>query len=282
MTDRHSVSFDSFTRIRNRALLLTMGRQYLCEAPFLIKCGTEMEQALPILAKDIKGMKQRFPGKFAREIDTDGALKGLQDVARRMRSPDQTLQEKCLLGELGKELEERLRSLSEAMKEILLQVEGSGPKYSGKEALAGAFHGTGQAIRGVISTLGKIAGLVFLALALVLGYLFATMEREGSVKEDISRNQEQISVLEKELSRLEKEMLPLIRQIEEPRGRWAARSDMVRAMELSVKLGELESEASTIRGSLDLYQRRMKEAEASLEELRGKSFLERLLRRPSS
>ncbi|MFO7785137.1 MAG: hypothetical protein ACQET7_08930 [Thermodesulfobacteriota bacterium] len=274
-----SIPFDSFRRIRDRALLLSIGKAYLCESPFLSRYGTELEQALGVLGRDIQELRKRFPGRFTREIDTDGILEGMRELALQLKEPDRSLQEKCTVGELGKDLEERLRALSEAVGEVRLQIEGGSGEYSGKEALSGAFCRAGDAVRSGFGILGKSVGVAVVVMAVVFGYLFITMEREVKFEDVIARNQEQVRVLEEDLLLLDKEMTPLEQRIEELESRGDTRRDKVRSMELSVELDELEQRAMVLRGKLAQHQRRINDAEASLEKLRRKGFLDRLLRK---
>lgn len=280
MTAGESIAFDSFRRIRDRALLLSLGRAYLCETPILSKSGIELEQALAIAERDIQELKKRFPGRFVREVDTDRILNGMQELARRLKEPDRALQEECTVGALGKDLEERLRALSDAVRDVRLQVKGGPPAdYSGKDAVAGAFYRAADTARRGVGVLGRIVVVTVAFAAVAFGFLFATMEREGRFEDEIARNQEQVRVLEKDLSVLEEEMITLKRRIREMERKGRTRQDKVRAMELSVQLDELEQKAVALYGGVEMHQRSIHKAEASLEALRRKGFLDRLLRK---
>lgn len=279
MTAGESIHFDSFHRIRDRALLLNLGRAYLCEPPFLIKYGTELEQSLEILRKDIQGLKKTFPGKFVREVDTDAILTDLHGLAAQLKNPERSVQEKCAAGELGRDLEERLGVLSEALKDLWGQVKGAPTEYSGKEALTGALHRAGGAVSGGLGILGKVLGVGFVVVALVFGYLFFTMEREEALEKRIAGNQEEVAALRQDLSQVSRKAASVELRIKELDRTGSTRQDKVQAMELSVKLEELEQQALVIRSRVEQHQRVIEEAERSLQELRHKSFLERLLRK---
>lgn len=279
MTAGAPLAFESFRSIRDRALLLSLGRAYLCESSFLSRYGAELEQDLVILGRDIQALKKRFPGRFAQEVDTDRILAGMHGLARQLKEPDRALQEKCTVGELGKDLQVRLRVLSEAVKEVRHQIEGASGEYSGTKALTGVFYRAGGAFRSGFGILGKVLGVAVVVTAVVFGVLFVTMEREGTFEEEITRNREQIRVLEEDLSLLHKEMVPLERRIQELEQKGGTRQDKVRMMELSIELDELEQKAIVLRGRMEQHLVSLRDAEASLDELQSKSFLDRLLRK---
>lgn len=280
MTSGPSISFDSLREIRDRALLMSLGRAYLCETVFLKKYGAELESAMGVLERDIRKLKRRFPGKFAQEVDTDGALDGMRELAARLRAPDPAIQEQCTVGKLGEDLEHRLKLLSDAVKNVQRQVEGGPAEYSGKEAVSEAFTRAGEAVRGGFGVLGKALGVGLVALVVVFGYLFITMERQGGLEEEISRHRQEIQLLRKDLHRLEEDKIdPLEFRIQQQEREGYSRRDKVRLMELSVKLEALEQEAQELEGRIEQHRRSLQAAEKTLEALRRKGFFERLFRR---
>ncbi|MFH1349455.1 MAG: hypothetical protein ABII26_00815, partial [Pseudomonadota bacterium] len=64
-------SFSALNGLRDQALLLDLGQAYLCKESILQKMGAEMDSNATQLSLDIQALKKRYPGKFAREIDTD-------------------------------------------------------------------------------------------------------------------------------------------------------------------------------------------------------------------
>ena len=279
MTVGSSTPFDAFREIRDKALLLSLGSAYLCEPPFLAKYGAEVEHALSRLDRDIQSLKERFPGKAAQEVDTDGILQGMRNLAERMQEAAPPLREECKAGGVGAALETQLRALSEAVREVRRQVEGDPAGYSGTEAVAGTVARAGRAVLGGVGVLGKVVGVILLALIVVFGYLFVTMEREAGFEKEIEARRQQIQVLKEDLSRLEQEKIdPLEFRIRELEREGSGRSDKVRELELSVKLGALEQEAATLRGEIKQHEIGIQAAEEALKSLERKGFLERLLR----
>jgi hypothetical protein len=278
MSAGESISPESFRKIRDKALLISVGGAYLCEPPFLARYGREVEHALSDLERDIRNLRERFPGRSSQEVDTEKILGEIRGLAERMKEADPTLRKRCATL-VGSALETHLKRLSETTHEVQRQVEGAPDRYSGTEAVAGTFLRAGQAVLGGFGVLGKIAAVVLLAMAVTFGYLFFTMEREGSLEKEIATHIRQIQVLEEEVTGLEEEQIaPLERRIRELEREGAGRSSKVRKLELMVELGELERRAATLRGEIKQHQIAVQEAEASLESLKQKGFFERLVR----
>ncbi len=279
MTVSSPAPFDAFREIRDKALLLSLGSAYLCEPPFLAKYGAEVEHALSRLDRDIHTLKERFPGRSTQEVDTDRILRGMRKLSEQMQEAAPAFRKECEAGGVGAALEEQLRSLSEAVREVRLQVEGEPAGYSGTEAVAGTVARAGRAVLGGFGVLGKAVGVILLALIVAFGYLFVTMERETVFEEEIEARRQQIQLLKEDLSRLEREKIdPLELRIRKLEREGSGRSDKVRELELSVKLGALEQEAATLRGEIKRHEIGIQTAEEALTSLERKGFLERLLR----
>ncbi len=280
MTANPAIPFDALREIRDRALLMSLGSAYLCEQVFLTKCGAELEHAVELLDRDIRTLKKRFPGRFTREVDTNAVLEGLRELSGRLKASDREVQAQCTVGELGRDLEERLKILSDAVRDVRRQVEGGPAEYTGKEAVAGAVVRAGETVRGGLAVLGRMLGVAVVLLAVVFGYLFFTMEREGRFETEISRHRQEIQALQKELAGVRQDKIaPLEFRIRQQEREGYSRRDKVRVMELSVELEALEQEALALQGRIEQQRRRLEEAERSLETLKQKGFWERLLRR---
>ena len=278
MTVDASIPFDALREIRDRALMLSLGKSYLCESPFLKKYGAELEHALDVLGRDIKELKKSFPGKFADEVDTDRMLQGMEELIRRLKSPDETLEQECTIGQLGQDLEDRLTTLINAIKGVQSQVDGRPAAYSGREAVSATVSRMGDAARGGLGMVGKIIGMALVALVVAFGCLFLTMEREGSFENEIERGDRKIRALQEEVAALEERMQPIEDRITNLDRLGTTRMDKVRMMELSVELQELEKEAQSFRGEIEMEERRIQEAREALLALQEKSFFQRLFR----
>ncbi|MFC1581210.1 hypothetical protein ACFL4N_09935, partial [Thermodesulfobacteriota bacterium] len=84
MDSNLSDQFRGLTEIRNGAHLLSLGNAYLCEEYFLKKIGSSMHSQIDGLKGDIHALKDRFPGKFVDEIDTEAVLEEINEISMRL------------------------------------------------------------------------------------------------------------------------------------------------------------------------------------------------------
>ncbi len=272
-------SFASLDLIRDRALMLSLGYEYLCEARILSKLGLEIEGLLASLSGEIRSLESKFPGRPNRENRIDGLLEAVGELARRMGSPDPSLKEQCALGELGREMEARLKSLADELGDFRMRVEGPPAVYSGREAVSGFLGSAGGALRTWLGLVAKLAGVLVLAGLVFFGYLFATMDRPGEIREDLAGAEARIQSLRRDLEGLEAEKRKLLVRLEEAQSTAATRRDKLAAMELGVGLDRMEKEQQALEGELARQEQRAGALEQRLERLEEKDFLERLLRR---
>ncbi len=278
MTVNASVPFDALREIRDRALLLNLGRAYLCEGPFLMKYGGELERALQFLGGDIDDLKNQFPGKFAQDVDTGHLVQGMEALVQRLKTPNKALEEECTVGRLAQDLEDHLQGLSHAIHRIRSRVEGTPSTYSGAEAVSAAVSRAGDAARSGLGMAARVILGVLIVFVAVFAYLFLTMEGKGPHEDVIARCAQQIQVHQEELAALETEIRPLEERIMDVQRQASTRGDKIRVMELSVQLQELEQKARSFQGKIEMEERRMEEAREALRALEDKDFLQRLLR----
>lgn len=268
---------DAMREVRDRALLLGLGKEYLCAPPFLKKYGRELGNALSALQKDIQTLKKKFPGRFAQEVDTDRILEGMRELAQRLEASDAAIQEQCAAGRIGQDLEDRLKTLSDAVKGVRLQVEGAPRGYTGTEAVAGAVLRAGGAFRGGLGWTVKALGFLLLLGIGVFFFLFFTMEKEAKYITSIERNQAQVKQLQNDLAGIESRLTPLEERVKYMEGRILTREEKLRFMEMELALRKLEKKARSTEGEIDQHLHTIQEAEEDLRRLRQKGFLERLL-----
>jgi len=264
--------------VRDRVLLLSLGNAYLCEPSFLRKIGGELEFALTVLDDEISKFKKKFPGRFAQEIDTDSILKGMRDVVLKIKSSDKKVQEQCTVGRLGRDLENRLKTLSEAVDEIRRKVEGGPQAYTGKEAVAGALSQATKAVPGGLGILFKVLGAAVILAAGAFLFLFVTMEKQGGIEAAIGQAQAEIQVLEGKLGEIQERMRPVEKEMNALAGKTFDRKSKVKWLELQVELNKMEDEAKVVEGDLALKRMALAEEQEKLAALQGRSFIERLLR----
>lgn len=272
----HGIS--ALREVRDRALLLSLGNAYLCEPVFLKKIGGELEYALGVLRDDILKIKKKFPGKFTQEINTDSILDTMQEMARKLKRADKKVQEQCTVGKFGRDLEDRVRTLSEAVADMRRRVEGGTQPYSGKEAVAGAVSRVGRRFEGGLGFVGRIITLTLVLLLIGFLYLFITMERPGGISNDIAETEARIQVLENELAGIQDEMRPIERQLKDLEGKTFSRKSKVQWMELRVELKKIEEKAQVVEGDLAIQRTELSKARERLQSIKEKNFLERLFR----
>jgi hypothetical protein len=115
--------FEAIHEIRDRALMLSLGNEYLCKEVFLKKIGQAIALNVKELANDISLLKRELPERFGGDVQTDRILKGIYNTARRLQEPDEEVHQKCSIGVLGRELEGNINSLARVIKPMGQQVQ---------------------------------------------------------------------------------------------------------------------------------------------------------------
>ncbi len=281
MERRAKVHFTSLKEIRDRAYLLSLGHEYLCDEPFLKKTGLLIDSNVGKLRGDISSLKRRFPGKFEGDSKTDDLLDHINDIARDLQRPDKKINEKCTGGALGRELEQRVRDLGENIEEIRVHVEGRTPVYTKVEAVLGLFGRLKPAVRAVATSSSltvKLLAVVIIASLAPFSYLLLTMETEKDLLQEISRIEIRLQSEQETLAKLVAEKAEISRQIETMRNEDMSRKAKIEVMDLSVKVHKLDGELQQVQIEIDAHETEMEARQRRLEEIRSKPFLKRLLR----
>jgi cell division protein FtsL len=281
-------TFNSLHGIRDNALLLSLGRKYLCKESFLKKIGHSVDLQLTQLKEDIVTLKRKFPGKFlqGKEIDTDGIVNELSRMAERLRKPDKKIQKKCAVGELGRELEESVDTMALVIDEIWDQVEGRGVTYSARDSVAKFFGGiknaVGSFVRAVVKTVAlffKILFLVTSVSALIFLALYMTMETEEKYLNNIKKIDALIVPQKQLIAECDREISEISRQVNRLREGEETRQSLMEVMELNVKIHTLREKRQEAEVKINLYGNDRIDNEEKIELVRKKTFLERLLRK---
>ncbi len=273
--------FQGIREIRNGAYLLSLGNAYLCEAPFLIKIGENIHSQIDGLKGDITAIKDQFPGKFLAEIDTDAVLAEISALSLHLQNPDQALNEKCTIGELGNELETLLEKLTTTLDSLRNQVEGRGLTYSTKDSFLAMFGGVRQSGGYAASRLKmmlKVIGVVIVLCAVAFFSLFLTMENEKDILGKITAHQAHIRSQQEILSELDREMQALIEQAAPLEKDNATRQEKLEYIELNMKIHDLEQRRQQVQEQIQTQRNEIKTDQAEIKAMKKKSFLERLLR----
>jgi len=271
-------TFASLHDIKDKAILLSLGKAFLCEERFLIKFGHSIDEALDRLREEILSLKMRFVGKFVEDVDTDSILNDLHSQATLLQNPDRRVTDKCTVGTLGAELEESVRVLTQAIKTIRAKVEGEVEEYTKKDAVVKGAKTAGSLVSSVVSLLIKLVILLFL---LALGpaiYLGVTMEREGPLQKQIAESKAFIQSQKTQLASMKKERDELAVKVASSQGDNLSRQQKLELMDLNVKVHGLDQRVHKAEAEITAHERRIKLNEQKIKEVRSKPFLQRFLR----
>ena len=280
-------TFNSLHGIRDNALLLSLGRNYLCKEPFLKKLGHVVDLQLKQLKEDIVTLKKKFPGRFlqGQEVDTDGIVNELSRIAERLQNPDKKIQKRCEVGDLGRELEEGVDTMALAIDEIWDQVEGRGITYSVKDSAADFFGGIkssiGSFVKSVVKTVVlffKILFLIASVLVLIFLALYMTMETEEKYIKNINKIDAMILPQKELIAECDREIAEVFKQVNAIREGEETRQSLMAVMDLNVKIHDLRDKRQEAEVKINLYENDRTDNEEKIELVRKKTFLERLLR----
>ncbi len=274
-------TFKSIRGIRDMALMLSLGNAYLCDAVFLKKIGLTIDTHLKELKRDILSLKKQFPGKFVKEVDADQVLEGIQLKAQRLQQPDKEITKKCGAGELGRELEASVSALLGTIDAIRVQVEGEVEGYTTKEALltqVGRVKSLGRQIVALLSLVLKLCGVLVLVGAMVFGYLFFTMESEEALLKELNQSESHVQAQLELIVRLQAERKQISKQLDSmPEGE-LNREDKVEIINLNMQMHKLDDRMHNAEVQIDIHERKIRDMEKKVAELRSKTFLQRILR----
>lgn len=269
----------ALNEIRDNALMLSLANAYFCEEPFLKKIGRAIESNVEKLKGDIYSLKKSFPGKFMDEIDTDEIIKEIHRTAQSLQNPDQDINEKCIVGSLGRELEDHIKSLSNAVNAIKSQVEGRGLTYTKKDSTVGIFAQIRDSL-GSSFFLGLKIFLCLLVLSLLsFFYLFLTMENRENLLKEIGESEAHIKSLQQIVSQLDlknNEISERIQSLE--RGGDPSRKERIERIDLELKIQKNLDERLKSQAKIEMHDKKILENRKKIEEIEKSSFFKRLLR----
>jgi len=271
-------TFSALHEIRDRALLLSLGKAFLCEEVFLMKIGHSIDESLENLREDILSLKMRFVGKFVEDVDTDSILDELHSQAQVLQNPDRRVTDKCTVGTLGAELEETVQVLNQAIKIIKSKVEGEVEEYTRKEAVVKGAKTASSLVSSLVSLVIKIVILLFI---LALGpaiYLGVTMDREGSLQKRIAESTAYIQSQRAEIASLRKERDDLAGRIESAQGDNLSRQQKLDIMDLNVKVHGLDQRVHKAEAEITEHERIINLSQQKIKDIKSKTFLQRYLR----
>ena len=258
--------------------MLSLANAYFCEEPFLKKIGRAIDSNVEKLKGDIYSLKKSFPGKFVDEIDTDEIIKEIHRTAQSLQNPDQDINERCTVGSLGRELEDHIKSLSNAVNAIRIQVEGGGVTYTKKDSVLGIFVNIKDSL-GASFFLGlKILLCLLVVSFLSFLYLFVTMETEEDLLREIGKSEAVIRSQQEIISQLDlknKEFSQRIKSLEKGD---PSRQERIEIMDLELQIQKILDERLKVQAEIEIHDKKILESRGKIEKIKKTPLFKRLLR----
>lgn len=272
--------------IHNVAIMLTGASEYVCEARILKRLSGEIEANLERLETDIASLKRKFPGKFPKTLSPDSSLSRIRDVATMLKGDYADIEAKCRSGDLGNELTTRTLELRGILRDTLETLGGKVARYTFTDRIADYSGRTKSFLSPFASFTAKVAsytakvvlGIILVAISCFV-YLFLTMESEddlpSSIKNDVAFVEEQKDVLR----RKRQEYREITENIKTLQGKELLRERKIELLNLSKQERKIKELIDNTLISIENKEREIAEKNKKIEEIRKKSFLQKLLRR---
>jgi hypothetical protein len=235
------------------------------------------------LRGEIIALKKRFPGKFVHEVETDKMLSDIKAFAENLKKGDKETKRKCLSGQLGHELEEKVNTLSKAIQIINEQVEGDSVSYSAKDSFSGLFGRLKAIVFWLWSSttfISKILVFSLIIALIVFNFLLWTMENEEDYQKQIVKAEEIIHSQEQIITEVENEKLTLAKKMEILQGTNGnvGRNEKLEILALTLQVEDQEQKKNKALIEMDVQKKKVEENRRIIDGLIQKSFWQRLLR----
>jgi hypothetical protein len=272
----------ALNEIKDKAVILRMAVKYVCEDPFLKKMGAGIAQNMEVLKAHIEELGKQFVGKPADDINLNEKVAEIKDISRCLQDAEKGTNDKCVKGELGKELCQKVISLAGEIKALRIRAGGGAVSYTRSDSVKGAF-GRMKFITDPFvlhyRAMLKLLTVLILAVIAVFLYLFFTMETEKGLQENIDRGNARIESLQTPLPEIKEEIWQIRKEIERITQKELTRQGKAAVMDLNVKAFELAENLEKAQLDIKIHQKELYENQKQLEEMKQKSFFERILRR---
>jgi hypothetical protein len=270
------------SEMRNKAILLSMASEYLCEDYFLKKAGTIIGNNAEALKDYIEHTEKQFVGRPVDEVGLNEVLESIVHIAELLRQADKGAKEDCLEGKLGEELYEKIKSLAQGIKSLEQRVDGEAippPRRDPFKVILNPFKFVLNAIIATSKVGLKLAATIILIGFIIFSYLYITMESEKGLVEKIEQSRANIRSAQATFLQIDNELKEIRAKIASIREDEAGRRDEIEVMDLNLKVYKLTEEQQKIRIEADMEQDVLEKNLENLEKIRQKTFLEKLLRR---
>jgi len=273
---------DALNEIKDNAIMLSIAGKYLCKSPFLKKAGFNIAQNVAVLENHIEDLKKQFVGKPDEETRLKDHLEGIADISDLLKKADNGIKRKCIEGALGRDLSEKVISLANATNALREKIQGRSVSYTWIDSLlriASRLKFIMRAIAALYKFCLKILGLFIIICLMAFSYLFFTMEKEKDVLTKIAASKAHIRSSQDLSLRISEDLTKIRKRIDLFRGKDLTRRDQMELVYLNLKAYNLVEDQEKKEAAINIQEEILGENEKKLEEMRQKSFLEKLLRR---
>jgi ABC-type multidrug transport system fused ATPase/permease subunit len=268
--------------MRDGAILLSMASEYLCEDYFLKKTGIIIGNNAEALKDYIEHTENQFVGKPIDEFGLNEILESIVHIAELLKQAHQDIKEECLEGKLGEELYEKTKSLAQGINALEQRVDGEAAVPPARrepfKVMVNPFKIVLNAIIATSKVGLKLAITLILIGLIVFSFLYITMESEKGLVEKIEQSKANIRSAQVTISQINNELEEIRAKIASIREDEANRRDEIEVMDLNLKVFKLTEELQKIEIEADMEQDVLEKNLRNLENVRQKSFLEKLLR----
>jgi hypothetical protein len=272
----------AFRVIQDIAVMLTGASEYVCEARMLRRYSSDIETNLDNLDTSLSQLRRRFPGKVPQPLKPDSSLAKIREIASSMKGDDAGTRSECRSGQLGEELFMQLKDLKAVVGDIQDTLGGrvvSNYSFSdriGEQAVR--FKSVFSGLYALTSYLGKIIAALIVALIISFVYLYATMESEDALMASINEVVTTIETHKDARAKHKKEYEEITRNINELKNKKLTRDEKINLLDLSTKSKKVRERIQKSTLFIEKKEEELRDKKKQLEELRKKSFFQRLLK----
>ena len=272
----------ALSAIKDRAILLSMAHEYLCEAVFLRKLGNELAEHVERLKEQVRTLKKRYVGIPASDVDLETPMAQLTHMAHLMSAAEGGIADRCRSGQLGEELWETVRTLVDGVDGLRAKIEGMPAPYGLSDLLFSAGTRLRSLLQKAVASttfLAKVAALCAVGLFGLFLYLFLTMEDGEGIRQKIGACREVVSTKQSASLKLARNRAQIREEIDRLyQKEELSREEKIELIYLNLKAHKMMEELEKLDVEMALNARVIEDELQRLEGLRKKSFFQRLLR----
>ncbi|MFW6147916.1 MAG: hypothetical protein ACOC6B_05945 [Thermodesulfobacteriota bacterium] len=267
--------------IQDIAVMLTGASEYVCENRMLKRYSSDIETHLDDLDTYLSQLKKSFPGKIPEGFKPDTSLLRIREIALSMKGDD-ALQSKCRSGELGDELSMNLKELKAEIRNLQETLRGKASTYSFADRIgdqAVRFKPVVSALSWFTSFIGKMIALFIILSILAFVYLYATMESEDALRNDINKSLATLETQKDTLAKYREDYEQITRTINEIENKPLTREKKIHLLDLSTERKKVKERIEKGSFAIEKKGKELMEKKKELEKLRKKTFLHKLFKR---